>query len=289
LFDIDTSDRTRGIQISLPKISQSPSIPTSPYGFHVQNGRIVREHRHGDSSYKDWAQPIGPAETELEKKSGGVRVPAGPPVPLNDLEYAVVDTETTGGALMRGHRITEIAIVRVNARGQVLHEYATLVNPGRSIPRLITELTHIDNRMVRLAPRFDDIADDVRRLLAGRVFVAHNATFDWSFINGELIRTTGKPLNARRLCTVRMARKLVPEVRSRSLDSLSYFFNVYNEARHRAFGDARATAIIFRRLMDRASEREVTTWQQLEHLTLRRSQKRKRTAMPVGMDVKDML
>jgi DNA polymerase III subunit epsilon len=154
---------------------------------------------------------------------------------------------------------------------------------------MITELTHIDNGMVRMAPRFEDIADDVRRLLDGRVFVAHNVTFDWSFVHGELIRTTGRPLKARKLCTVRMARRLVPEIRSRSLDSLSYFFNVYNEARHRAYGDARATAVIFRRLMDRVIERDMTTWQQLEHMTLRRSQKRKRTAMPHGMDVKDMI
>jgi DNA polymerase-3 subunit epsilon len=289
LFVIDTSDRSRGIQISLPKpSSQSPSHPDSlspGYGVHIQAGRIVREGRHAESTYNDWVQTVGPAETELERKQALTRrIHHGPPIPLEDLEYVVVDTETTGGALNHGHRITEIAIVRVNARGQVLHEYATLVNPGRSIPPAITALTHITTAMVRRAPRFDEIAADVRALLKDRVFVAHNASFDWWFISDELVRTTGRPLQGQRLCTVRLSRKVVPEVRSRSLDSLSYFFNVYNEARHRAFGDARATAVIFRRLMDRVRDREIETWQQLQQLTLRRSQKRKRTAMPTPME-----
>jgi DNA polymerase-3 subunit epsilon len=252
---------------------------------HIANGRIVREGRHSDSAFSDWVQPIGPSETELERKALATRrIDRGPPIPLRDLEYVVVDTETTGGAMGRGDRVTEIAMVRVNARGEVLHEYATLVNPGRSIPPAISALTHITTAMVRRAPPFDEIAGDVRDLLRDRVFVAHNASFDWFFINDELVRTTGRPLLGRRLCTVRLSRKVVPEVRSRSLDSLSYFFNVHNEARHRAFGDARATAVIFRKLMERVRDREIETWQELEHLTLRRSQKRKRTAMPSPME-----
>jgi DNA polymerase III subunit epsilon len=290
MFDIDTSDPSRGIQISLPK-----PMPTDEYvhdhdhvyvdGLRIENGKIIREARHGDSQYAKWAQAIGPALTELEKKPPAHRIKEnGPPVRLDDLEYVVVDTETTGGSLHYGHRITEIAIVRMSARGKVLHEYSTLVNPGRTIPAMITALTHIDNSMVRMAPRFEDIAQDVRALLAGRVFVAHNASFDWGFVSGELVRTTRKPLNGKKLCTVRLARKVVPEIRRRSLDHLQYFFNVENEARHRAYGDARATAVIFRKMMQRVRDRDIETWQQLEGMTLRRSQKRKRTAMPHGMD-----
>jgi DNA polymerase-3 subunit epsilon len=225
----------------------------------------------------------GPAETELEKKTRASRIRAsGPPIRLQDLEYVVVDVETTGGGL--GHRITEIAAVRVDMHGKVLHEYATLVNPVRSIPAAITALTHITGDMVRVAPRFEEIASEVRALLDGRIFVAHNAAFDWGFISDELTRTTGRPLSGKRLCTVRLARKVVPEISRRSLDSLSYFFNVVNEARHRAFGDARATARVFRKLMDRVRDREIETWQQLEHMTLRRSQRRQRTAMPTGIE-----
>ncbi|MGQ0813700.1 MAG: 3'-5' exonuclease [Gemmatimonadota bacterium] len=284
-FDIDVSDRSKGIQISLPK-DVHVHVHDHVYvnGVQIENGRVVRESRHGDSEYATWTYAVGPALTELERKPAATRVKDnGAPISLDDLEYAVVDTETTGGALTRGHRITEIAIVRVNARGKVLHEYATLVHPGRSIPAAITALTHIDNQMVRMAPRFEDIAGDVRALLDGRIFVAHNAVFDWGFVSGELVRTTGRPLYGKQLCTVRLARKVVPEIRRRSLDALQYFFDVENEARHRAFGDARATAVIFRSMMQRVRDREIETWQGLEQMTLRRSQRRKRTAMPTGM------
>jgi len=286
LFVVDTTDPSKGIQISLPGTEKPAPAPPPPtgYGLQIVNGKVIRESRHPESAYSTWAQAIGPGETELEKKPASAARISEPPIDLDALEFAIIDTETTGVGMSRGHRITDIAIVRVNARGQVLHEYSTLVNPGRRIPGMITELTHINNRMVRTAPRFEDIAPDIRALLEGRVFVAHNAGFDWAFVSGELIRTTGRPLQARRLCTVRLARKVVPEIRSRSLDSLSYYFNVANEARHRAYGDARATAIIFRRMMERVRERDISTWQQLEHMTLRRSQRRKRTAMPIGIE-----
>ena len=318
LFEVDTScSTTSGIRISLkrsgadaapshlPPLASGSELlnssnaaamqapvpvavpsPAPGYGLRVENGRIIRESRHGDSEYAEWASRPGPALADLEKKPPAHRVKdRGPAILLADLEYAIVDVETTGGALMYGHRITEIAIVRVDARGRVLHDYSTLVNPGRTIPPAITALTHIDNGMVRMAPRFEDIAGDVRALLDGRIFVAHNAAFDWGFVSGELLRTTRKPLGAKKLCTVRLARKVVPEIRRRSLDSLQYFFNVENEARHRAFGDARATAIIFRKMMERVRDREIETWQQLENMTLRRSQKRrKRTAMPSPME-----
>ena len=286
LFVVDTSNPAKGIQISLPNPARA-SAPESviEYVTRIVNGRVIRETRHPDSEYSTWNHAIGPSSAEIEKVSGTSKArKKEKPIKLDDLEFAVVDVETTGGGVYSGHRITEICIVRLDGRGRVLHEYSTLVNPGRSIPPMITALTHIDNGMVRMAPRFEDIAHDVHKLLDGRVFVAHNATFDWGFISGELVRTIGRPLTGRRLCTVRLARKVVPEIHRRSLDALSYFFNVHNEARHRAFGDARATAIVFRRMLDRAKERNIETWQQLENLTLRRSQKKKRTSMPTPMD-----
>jgi DNA polymerase III subunit epsilon len=245
---------------------------------------VVRESRHTDSPYYQWAPATGPAEIEVEKKKGGAKKKHEPPASLDSLEYVVVDVETTGGAQLRGHRITEIAIVRVDANGRKTHEYSTLINPNRSIPLEITKLTRIDHEMVRISPYFEDVAHDVRRLLEGRVFVAHNAAFDWGFINGELIRTTGKPLLGKRLCTVRLARKVVPEVRRRSLDALSYFFNVHNEARHRAYGDARATAVIFRRLLDRVREREIDTWQALDRFVRAPKPKPRRTALPTPIE-----
>lgn len=288
LFVIDGTDPAKGIQIRLPDPDavKDPGPALGPgYGIHIVNGRIIREARHGATSHAAWTHAVGPAPSEIQKTNAGTkRKTKEPAIALDDLEFAVVDTETTGGGIYSGHRITEICIVRVDAKGKVLHEYSTLVNPGRSIPGMITALTNIDDSMVRMAPRFEDIAQDVRTLLRGRVFVAHNASFDWGFINAELVRTIRKPLVGKKLCTVRLARKVVPEVRKRSLDSLTYFFNVHNAARHRAYGDARATAEVFARMMNRVRERDIDTWQQLENMTLRRSQKRKRTAMPTAMD-----
>src|SRR5881392_1034628 len=98
--------------------------------------------------------------------------------------------------------------------------------------------------------RSSRMSENVRAILDGAVFVAHNAQFDRRFVGMELGRV-GVPMYNRTLCTVRLARKTVTEVQSRSLDSLQYFFGIENDARHRAMGDARATALIFRKLLDR--------------------------------------
>ncbi len=215
---------------------------------------------------------------------------APPETPLRDLEYVVVDVETTGGTTKRGHRVTEVAALRCGWDGRVLEEFSSLVNPERAIPPFISSLTNITWDMVAGAPLFQEIATEVARLLQGRVFVAHNAAFDWRFLSWELERATGTPPDGRVLCTVRQARKVVPEVGSRSLDALSYFFGLQNDARHRAYGDARVTAELLGRLMARLEEREVSTWEALEQLVGRRKARkpRKRQAMPMAMDVKEI-
>jgi DNA polymerase-3 subunit epsilon len=199
--------------------------------------------------------------------------------PIRSLEFAVVDVETTGGGWSQGHRITELCAVRVNGNGIVLDEYRTLLNPDRPIPYGITALTNITPDMVERAPRFAQVAGDIANALAGAVFVAHNAQFDWHFVGAELERA-GRLLSGRRLCTLGLARQVVPEVRYRSLDALSYFFDVENEARHRAYGDARATARIFRRLLDRLDTLEIERWNELETLVRQRAKRRKRRANP---------
>lgn len=203
----------------------------------------------------------------------------GDDVTIRSLEYAVVDVETTGGAWSRGHRITEVAAVRIRGDGTFLDEYRSLVNPDRPIPPVISALTRITADMVRVAPRFDEVAADLAHVLSGAVFVAHNAMFDWRFVGAELARAN-RHLAGRSLCTVQLARKVVPEVTSRSLDALSWFFNVHNEARHRAWGDARATTIIFRRLLDRLDTLEVNRWNELQELLRRRAKRRRRIASP---------
>jgi DNA polymerase III subunit epsilon len=215
----------------------------------------------------------------------GVTVEVLAAEPLRALEYVVVDVETTGAAAARGHRITEIAALRVDGAGRLLDEYSTLVNPERPIPPFITRLTNITDAMVAGAPRFGEIAPRVARLLEGRVFVAHNATFDWSFVGAELARTAGyEPAPPRVLCTLRLARRLVPEVASRSLGALSDYFGIENDARHRAYGDARATVTLLQRLFERLDEQEIGSWDGLDGLLSRRAARRKRTANPTWME-----
>jgi DNA polymerase III epsilon subunit family exonuclease len=178
--------------------------------------------------------------------------PPGPPLSL--LRFAVVDVETTGGGYARGHRITEIAVVPVEG-GSVGAPFSTLVHPGRPIPPRIQSLTGITDRMVAEAPPFDLVADRLLELFSGRVFTAHNVGFDWGFVEGHLQEARGEVPGGARLCTVRMGRALVPGLSSYALDSLARHYRIPIEGRHRALGDALATARILVHLLD-AAERE---------------------------------
>jgi DNA polymerase-3 subunit epsilon len=165
--------------------------------------------------------------------------------------YAIVDIETTGGYADH-HRITEIAIYHHNGV-EITDHFYTLINPGRRIPQFITGLTGITSEMVSSAPPFQEVADDILRLLEGRVFVAHNAHFDYSFLKKEF-EEAGITWQSKKLCTVRLSRKIIPGLRSYSLGSLAESLGVDIRNRHRAGGDAEATAIIFSKLLNRDSE-----------------------------------
>jgi DNA polymerase III subunit epsilon len=196
---------------------------------------------------------------------------------LAQVPFAVVDVETTGGGLGYGHRITEFAVVEVRG-GRIVDEYETLLNPGRSIPPSVTALTGITNAMVAGAPYFDHVAEEINRRLVGRVFVAHNATFDWSFVSAELTAALGSAPPMPRLCTVRMVRRFVPGLRRRNLDEVTRYFGVPVHARHRAHGDALATARVFLRLLDEARGRGLDDITSLEWYLRRRSRRKKRDA-----------
>jgi DNA polymerase-3 subunit epsilon len=201
---------------------------------------------------------------------------------LDDCAFAVVDVETTGMRAGYGDRITEVAVAVVHGeRREIVFE--SLVNPERPIPRGICSITNITNEMVRNAPRFSEVAERLLAALAGRVFVAHNARFDWNFVSAELRRTRDLTLDGTRFCTVRLARRLVKGVRSCGLDNLCRFFGFHNEARHRAAGDALVTAKLLCRLLSLAREEGARTLQDLTVIEARRSRgrrRRKRSAMP---------
>jgi DNA polymerase-3 subunit epsilon len=196
-----------------------------------------------------------------------VRVPRpGDDDPLHSLSYVVVDVETTGGNPYSGHRITEIAAVVVRDGKVQEPVFETLVNPERSIPPMITALTNISWDMVRDKPPFRDLCGDVVQALQGHVFVAHNAAFDWKFVTAEIERASGQTMRGRKLCTVRLARRLLPQLPRRSLDWVSRHYGVEISARHRAAGDAVATAHCLVRLLRDARDRGISTWGDLEML-----------------------
>jgi DNA polymerase III epsilon subunit family exonuclease len=201
---------------------------------------------------------------------------------VEECAFAVVDVETTGMRASGTDRITEIAVVLVHGeRRELLFE--SLVNPGRPIPAFISSMTGITEAMVRAAPHFEEVADQVLAALSGRIFVAHNARFDWSFVSAELHRALDRRLDGTRLCTVRLARRLVPTATSCSLGALSELFAFENPARHRAAGDALVTAQLLHRLLCLAREAGARTMADLEVLQAARLKARKakrRSALP---------
>ncbi len=160
-------------------------------------------------------------------------------------QYAIVDIETTGG-YAAGSGITEIAIL-IHDGEQVIDRFETLVDPQRDIPRSIQLLTGINEDMIAGSPVFDDIAERVYYLLAGRVFVAHNVNFDYSFLKHHL-GLAGYQYSAPKLCTVRLSRKIKPGLPSYSLGNLCDTLGIPLSNRHRAGGDADATAVLFSNL-----------------------------------------
>jgi len=162
--------------------------------------------------------------------------------------YTVVDIETTGKSY-KGQKITEISIFLFDGK-KILDEYTTLVNPETPIPTFITNLTGITNAMVRNAPKFHQIAKKVNELTKDTIFVAHNVNFDYNIIRDEFAHL-GFDWKRKKLCTVRLSRKVIPGLRSYSLGNICADENIPIAARHRAKGDAEATVELFKRILER--------------------------------------
>ena len=166
--------------------------------------------------------------------------------------YAIVDIETTGSHA-HNNGITEIAIVLHNGK-EVEGRYETLVNPGFSIPKYVAALTGISNQMVEDAPPFSSVAYQVYNMLKGRIFVAHNVNFDHSFIKYHLHQARYE-WHTQKLCTLRLSRHAFPGLRKYGLEFLCQQFNILNEKRHRASGDAEATTILFDMILQKGGEK----------------------------------
>jgi DNA polymerase-3 subunit epsilon len=165
--------------------------------------------------------------------------------------YAIIDIETTGGSAQL-EKITEIAVF-LHDGNQITGEFTTLVNPERNIPYFITNLTGITNEMVENAPRFYEIAKKIIELTEGRIFVAHNARFDYSFIRQEY-KSLGYNFKRSILDTVALSRKLLPGHVSYSLGNICNDLNIMINGRHRAGGDALATVKLLEILIAKDNE-----------------------------------
>ncbi|WP_111309592.1 exonuclease domain-containing protein [Confluentibacter sediminis] len=157
--------------------------------------------------------------------------------------YTIVDIETTG----QGNKITEISIFKYDG-SKVIDEFTSLVNPESYIPDYITALTGIDNLMVANAPTFSEIAQRILDITDGSIFVAHSVNFDYNVIRNEF-KAIGMDFTRKKLCTVRLSRKLIPGHKSYSLGKICHALDIDINGRHRARGDAEATVILFERLL----------------------------------------
>jgi DNA polymerase III subunit epsilon len=168
---------------------------------------------------------------------------------------AFIDVETTGLSPARDN-IIEIAIIRVEG-GKIIQTYETLVNPGKQIPPEITLLTGITSGELENAPDFYSIKNDIRKILDGAVFVAHNARFDYSFIRAEFMRQE-ESFSAKILCTAKLSRRLYPRFHRHNLDSLIDRFNIPCDTRHRALSDTKAIWNFFQIALEKHGQKKIS-------------------------------
>jgi DNA polymerase III subunit epsilon len=195
-----------------------------------------------------------------------------PPVqddtPLDRVDFVVVDVETTGSCPLQD-RITELGAVRTRG-GRVRASFERLVDPQRPVPTPITWLTGIDAALLSGAPTFERIAADWLGFLANGVLVAHNARFDSCFLNRELRQCGEGEIPNPILCTVRLSRRLLPDLRAYHLDALARHLGLHFRQRHRALGDAEVTAALLLQLLERAADRGLRSLGDLREIHRRR-------------------
>jgi len=172
---------------------------------------------------------------------------------LSELDFVVVDVEATG-AKTPPNRLIELGAYRIRG-GQIVEKFLSLVNPEIPIPRFVMSLTGISNEMVKSAPVFAEVAPRWLDFVSDSVLVAHNAGFDTSFLNHEISRVyPGHRMLNPHLCTVRLSRRVLPDLSNHRLDTIASHFSIPITSRHRAGSDALATAEIFLLLLSKLEE-----------------------------------
>lgn len=188
------------------------------------------------------------------------------------MEFAVVDIETTGST-PQSAGITEIAIVIHNGV-EVTGKFVTLINPRQKIPPFIVNMTGISDAMVANAPLFEEVAPQIFNLLNGRIFVAHNVSFDYSFVH-YLLGKCGFQWSAPKLCTIKLSRRVFPGLEKYGLGSLTRDLGIRIEGRHRAWGDAAATAQVLTMAIEKEGMKPI-------HSLLAKKEPRKKIVPPLN-------
>ena len=173
---------------------------------------------------------------------------------ISKATFVVVDVETTGMSAI-DDRITEIAMMKVH-EGTLVDEFSTLVNPLLTIPAYITSMTGIDNVMVQNAPPAREVVPFIAEFLGDAIFVAHNAAFDWGFVSQTARRERGIELENQRLCTVKLSSRILPHLPSKSLGPVAEHLDITIPERHRASGDAYATALVLVKFLSYLQKKE---------------------------------
>jgi DNA polymerase III subunit epsilon len=192
--------------------------------------------------------------------------------PIDELIFSVVDTETTG---MHPEfcKVMDVGIVTLKG-GKVVGEWETLINPKQEVPFWITKYTHLTTKHVKYSSEFSEHAKTITDKLAGTIFVGHNVNFDYYFLYHEMKRL-GLKFEYPKLCTVLLARKLLPKLAGANLDILSDYYGIKISQRHRALPDAQATAVVLKNFIEIAKEKYgAKTYydlERLQHITVSRS------------------
>lgn len=210
---------------------------------------------------------------------GKWRAKSAPPVMLDEIEFAVVDVETTGGT-GKYNRLTEIGAFRMTG-GRIGQSWMTLINPGREIPLQISQLTGIYDETVADAPRAALVLPGFLKFLGGAVFVGHNVMYDYRTINGELARASLARMKNPTLCTMMLSRRVWPGMKSYGLDALIARFSLdLGGERHRGHGDAWATAVVFAKLLEELAPAGITTLDEILAFQKNPIKRKKKTATP---------
>jgi DNA polymerase-3 subunit epsilon len=177
-----------------------------------------------------------------------------PSVAIEQVEFSVLDVETTGLSARENH-VIEIGIVKVKNL-KIASKFQSFVNPGCKIPYFITQFTGITDEDIIDAPFFSELADKIENVIGDSVISAHNISFDDSFLKYEFFRTGREPLSNHKICTLKIARRLYPSLKSKSLSSITQYLRLKNSNAHRALADAEVTARALIKMIKKLKEDE---------------------------------